>query len=406
MNASKLDKIIDQLLTPNPLPVTVSEAEWLCNKIKPMLILEPSLLEISGPLQVVGDIHGQINDLSHILRTVGLPPYAKWLFLGDYVDRGRYSVEVICLLFALKIKYPYQIYLIRGNHETRDMTEIFGFEKECREKLNGTIWPLFCTTFDTLPLAAVINYSIFCVHGGISPELFSLSQINNIDRPFDIPQNGLVTDLLWSDPSPDVEDYGESTRGSTVTWGLNPVKKFMRDNKLTMVVRGHQVALNGFDYPFFPNKSIVTLFSASNYDITCRNKAAYMVIDKDGKPSFRIVNHLLMPMASPPPVPRRISTSPTSLPSFSQNSRLTNKYKASDDLTAMPRQPKSARNTMQRKRSNSLSLSNNTDPIGLDYSSPSMLAASSYYSPPPKKRAVRTQSALMSRRNGLRNSLA
>lgn len=401
-NTSKLDKIIEHLFSINPLPVSLADAEWLCNKIRPMLLIEPTLLEISGPLHVVGDIHGQINDLVHIFKAVGLPPYAKWLFLGDYVDRGKYSVEVICLLFALKIKYPYQIYLIRGNHETRDMTEIFGFEKECREKLSHTIWPLFCTTFDALPLAAVINNTIFCVHGGISPDLFSIHQIREIDRPFDIPQNGMITDLLWSDPNPNVEEYGQSSRGSTVTWGLGPVKKFMQNNKLTMVVRGHQVALNGFDYPFYPNKSIVTLFSASNYDITCRNKAAYMVVDKDGKTSFRTPNYFNMAMTMPLPLPKRVSTSPDALPTFTQNSRLASKYKYTEDAMS-----KSPRNNMQKKRSRSNSLSL-TDPIGRDYSSPSMLAntTTSCYSPPVKKRALRTQSALMSRRNGLRNSLS
>lgn len=401
-NTSKVDKIIEHLFSINPLPISLTDAEWLCNKIRPMLLIEPTLLEISGPIHVVGDIHGQINDLVHIFKSVGLPPYAKWLFLGDYVDRGRHSVEVICLLFALKIKYPYQIYLIRGNHETRDMTEIFGFEKECREKLSHTIWPLFCTTFDALPLAAVINSTIFCVHGGISPDLFSIHQIREIDRPFDIPQNGLVTDLLWSDPNPNVEEYGQSSRGSTVTWGLSPVKKFMQDNKLTMVVRGHQVALNGFDYPFYPNKSIVTLFSASNYDISCRNKAAYMIIDKDGLPSFRTPNFFSMTMNLP--VPKRSSDA---LPTFTQNTRLASKYRVSDEMnSSMPRQPKTPRNNLSKKRTRSFSMSH-TDPIGVDYSSPSVLASTGCYSPPPvKKRALRTQSALMSRRNGLRNSLS
>ncbi|OHT07769.1 protein phosphatase-2B [Tritrichomonas foetus] len=298
----KLDDFIEKLMCANPAPVSSTEAQWLCLKIRPLLLAEPSLLVISGPINIVGDIHGQIHDLVQIIHTVGLPPYAKWLFLGDYVDRGKNSVEVICLLFALKMKFPSQIYLIRGNHESRDMTEIFGFADECRQKLNISIWSLFCATFDALPIAAVVNFRILCVHGGISPDLASIKQIADISRPCDIPQSGFVTDLMWSDPLAETREYADSIRGSTVTWGLEPAKRFMKANKLTMIVRGHQVAFQGFEFPFFPNKSVVTVFSASNYDPAIKNKAGYMIVDKEGKVSFKsLTPSLSMSM----PIPKR-----------------------------------------------------------------------------------------------------
>ena len=375
-NPLKIDELIVRLCCANPAPVTPSEAQWLCIKIRPMLLTEPSLLEISGPLQIVGDIHGQIHDLSQILHSVGLPPYAKWLFLGDYVDRGKNSVEVICLLFALKIKFPTQIYLLRGNHESRDMTEIFGFAEECRQKLSISIWSLFCATFDALPIAAVVNFSILCVHGGISPDLVTLKQIADISRPCDIPQSGFITDLMWSDPLNETKEYAESIRGSTVTWGLAPAQRFMKANKLNMIVRGHQVALNGYEFPFFPNKSIVTVFSASNYDIQIKNKAAYMIVDKDGHVSYKTIQGANLGM--PLPRQRRLSSPRASVPGIPR---------------ARPDTPRS----QMRPRAGSMSLATPPTITVTATGVPSMVPP-----PPtsvgvtlaPKKRALRTQSQL------------
>lgn len=396
-----VDGIIEKLTSRNP-SISMNDAQSLCNKIKHMFLLEPSLLEISGPLNIVGDIHGQINDLVQILKRVGLPPYAKWLFLGDYVDRGKYSVEVICLLFALKIKFPSQIYLIRGNHESRDMTEIFGFAEECRQKLNISMWSLFCTVFDTIPIGAVVNYTIFCVHGGISPGLSTLSQIAEITRPFDIPPTGMLTDLMWSDPSPDIVEYGDSTRGATVTWGIAPAKTFMKNNKLTMIVRGHQVALNGYEFPFAPNKSIVTVFSASNYDPNVSNKAGYIVIDNDGKLSYKtLTSNFAMTLPIPPRPTSAQAVS--SLPQKKGRVPFPDNHH-NDDLQLTPRRqmrPLFDKNE-RKKRTGSLTLKSSDIP---SFAANFSKGVCSIPTPQlPRKRAFRSQSTLanttkMARRN-------
>ena len=272
---------------------SLADAQWLCENVQGILESEPTLLEFAGPVNICGDIHGQFTDLVRALQMGGLPPFAKWLFLGDFVDRGPQSVEVICLIFALKIRYPSQIFLIRGNHETPEMTEVFGFAEECRRKLDETIWRTFCDVFDYMPLGAVISGQYFCVHGGISPELESLQQIRDIERPISIPISGMITDLLWSDPSSDIREYAPSSRGSTFLWGLKPAKEFMHKNRLKYIVRGHQVAMEGFDYPFKTTKNIVTMFTASNYTPDCKNKAAFMAIDQAGRNEIKVLPAML-----------------------------------------------------------------------------------------------------------------
>ena len=293
---SKLDTMIGSAMNSRAsgFQFSASEAQWLCETVTPLLSGEPTLLEFNGPVNICGDVHGQFNDLVRALQMGGLPPFSKWLFLGDYVDRGPQSVEVICLLFALKIRYPSQVYLIRGNHETPEMTEVFGFAEECLRKLNGTMWRTFCSVFEYLPLGAVIGGQYFCVHGGISPRLEKLKQIRDIRRPLQIPLTGMITDLLWSDPSPSVREYAPSTRGSTVFYGEAPAKRFLANNRLKFIVRGHQVAMEGYDYPFAPNKCVITMFTASNYTPECKNKAAFMTIDQGGKNEIKVLPSVMM----------------------------------------------------------------------------------------------------------------
>lgn len=266
---------------------TIADAHYLCGTVVPILLSEPTLLRIEAPVRICGDIHGQLSDLLNAFNQSGVPPFSKWLFLGDYVDRGPKSVEVICFLLAMKLKYPHHIFLLRGNHESSEMTEFFGFARECEEKLNKQVWATFCRTFEALPLAAVINNKILCVHGGIGPDLKTLNQIAEIKRPLAIPTEGLVTDLLWSDPDPHIAKYGPNQRGNTVVWGLAPVQEFMKKNRLIKVIRGHQVAKNGYEYPFTPDESVVTVFTASNYTIDTHNHAAIMVISADLKCTFK-----------------------------------------------------------------------------------------------------------------------
>ena len=220
---AKFDKLIEHILLNKSKKgsrgFTCQDARAICRTVQPIFENEPSLLELPPPIKICGDIHGQLLDLLRVFELGGLPPDSKYLFLGDYVDRGPKSVEVILLLFALKIKYPESIYLIRGNHESMEMTETFGFADECKKKLNEQLWLRFLKVFDYLPIGAVVANEFFCIHGGLSPELKSLDDVRAIQRPTDIPEEGLVADLLWSDPCKSTVDFGPNDRGNTITWG-------------------------------------------------------------------------------------------------------------------------------------------------------------------------------------------
>jgi serine/threonine-protein phosphatase PP1 catalytic subunit len=286
----RTESIISSLTgSTSPSKLSVADAKWLCTVISPVLLSQPTLLRLQSPINICGDIHGQFSDLRRCFALAGWPPHSKWLFLGDYVDRGPESVEVLCLLFALKIRYPSSIWLVRGNHETREMSAAGGLAAECVRKLDSFSWNNFCSAFDAMPLAAVVNDTCFCVHGGISPHLEQLHQIAEIKRPLEIPESGLIMDLVWSDPSAVVSEYAPNPRGPTVLWGLVPAKRFLSRNKLKMIVRGHQVAQNGFDYPFPDCHAIVTIFSTMGGAGEMPNKAAYLAIGQNGKCEVKMV---------------------------------------------------------------------------------------------------------------------
>jgi serine/threonine-protein phosphatase PP1 catalytic subunit len=298
----RLDAVISGLTSDAHRLPSLHTVRWLCKSVQPVLLGEPSLLTLDLPIRICGDIHGQFLDLLRVFDLGGLPPASRYLFLGDYVDRGEHSVEVIVLLFALKMRHPNSIFLLRGNHESTEMTEIFGFADECKRKLDQHIWPLFLKAFDTLPIAAIVGGRFFCVHGGLSPELTSPADILKIQRPAEIPENGLMADLLWSDPNPETAEWGPSERGATITWGLSVAESFISQNGLVGIVRAHQMAMDGFAFPFDPtDRSVVTVFTASKYAGEYDNKAAYMEIDGDGVPAFKVlpkfVPHLRGPKA-------------------------------------------------------------------------------------------------------------
>ena len=290
MDNNKLDQIIDILLENKGIKdININDFEILCNEVSKLLLTESSLLKLEPPINICGDIHGQYNDLLHVFHLGGLVPNSKYLFLGDYVDRGDQSVEVITLLIALKLKYPNHIYLLRGNHESPEMTEQFGFTDECKIKINNLIINNFIKVFDSLPIAAIIGNQIFAVHGGLSPSLNELSDINNIIRPLSIPEEGILADLLWSDPSYQIDNWGPNDRGATITWGIKVVQEFLQKNNLKLIVRGHQLAQNGFQYPFFPNNNVITIFTASYYAKKFKNRAAFLKINENSEIDFIIL---------------------------------------------------------------------------------------------------------------------
>lgn len=189
----------------------------LCEKAKEVFIQEGTVCRVALPVTVCGDTHGQFIDLMELFRVAGPPPDVNYVFLGDYVDRGHYSVEVVTLLFCLKVRYPNRITILRGNHETRQITQVYGFYDECVRKYgSSTVWQLFTDAFDYLPLCAVIDGKYMCMHGGLSPALNSIDEIKSIDRVRDPPEDGAMCDLLWSDPD-------DVTRG----WGIDTKRFFL-----------------------------------------------------------------------------------------------------------------------------------------------------------------------------------
>lgn len=293
-----LDSFIAQYLTLSNFNEVLNApfVRFLCTQVEPILNAEPNILKLTGPINICGDLHGQLDDLRAIFTRGGQVPATKYLFLGDYVDRGRKSLEVICLLFALKIKYPNDIFLLRGNHEDSDMFKLYGFGKELKKKLDKSFIKVFNRTFQNLPLCAIINNKVFCVHGGISPSASDISVINEIDRFKNIPDSGLFSDLLWSDPSASIETWGPSERGETFVYGLDPLNDFLDKNDFELLIRGHQVCEEGFDYPFLPRKNVITIFSASSYDEASENKAAYLTV----LPYGAGVNITQLPYSPPP----------------------------------------------------------------------------------------------------------
>uniref|UniRef100_A0A183J6F4 Serine/threonine-protein phosphatase n=1 Tax=Soboliphyme baturini TaxID=241478 RepID=A0A183J6F4_9BILA len=190
---------------------------------------------------VSGDIHGQYYDLLRLFECGGFPPDSNYLFLGDYVDRGKQSLETICLLLAYKIKYPENFFLLRGNHECASINRIYGFYDECKRRYNVKLWKIFTDCFNCLPVAAIIDEKIFCCHGGLSPDLQKMEQIRRIMRPTDVPDQGLLCDLLWSDPDKDVNGWGENDRGVSFTFGAEIVQKFLVRHDMDLICRAHQV---------------------------------------------------------------------------------------------------------------------------------------------------------------------
>ncbi|XP_019166338.1 PREDICTED: serine/threonine-protein phosphatase 5 isoform X2 [Ipomoea nil] len=244
-----------------------------------MLRSLPSLVDIEVPqgkhFTVCGDVHGQFYDLLNIFELNGLPSEDNpYLFNGDFVDRGSFSVEVILTLFAFKCMCPSAMYLSRGNHESKNMNKIYGFEGEVRSKLSETFVELFAEVFCCLPLANVINGKIFVVHGGLfSVDGVKLSDIRAIDRFCEPPEEGLMCELLWSDPQPQ-PGRGPSKRGVGLSFGGDVTKRFLQDNNLELVVRSHEVKDEGYEIDH--DGKLITVFSAPNYCDQMGNKGAFI----------------------------------------------------------------------------------------------------------------------------------
>jgi len=286
-----MDANIEQLMECKPLKET--EVKFLCDKAKEILQKESNVQQVKAPVTVCGDIHGQFHDLMELFKIGGKAPETNYLFMGDYVDRGYYSVETVTLLMALKVRYPNRIYLTRGNHESRQITQVYGFYDECLRKYgNPNVWKYFTDLFDYLPLTALIEYQIFTLHGGLSPSIETLDHIRMLDRFQEVPHEGPMCDLLWSDPE-DRYGWGISPRGAGYIFGHDISEQFNHTNKLTMIARAHQLIMTGFNWCH--NRHVCTIFSAPNYCYRCGNEAAIMEIDE----------HLRFTFLQFDPAPRR-----------------------------------------------------------------------------------------------------
>ena len=247
----------------------------LCDKVQELLVEESNVQPVSAPVIVCGDIHGQFYDLLNLFEKGGNLPDNKYLFLGDYVDRGYNSVETLEYLLCLKLKYQGRIILLRGNHESRQICFQYGFYEEITRKYgNANPWRYFNDLFDYLPLGAIIEGKIFCVHGGLSPLLSTVDQIRLIDRKQEIPHQGAFCDLMWSDPD-DIEAWAVSNRGAGYLFGGKVVDEFNRINNLSLICRAHQLVDEGYKY-WFKAKNLVTVWSAPNYCYRCGNKASIL----------------------------------------------------------------------------------------------------------------------------------
>ncbi|KAG7272678.1 hypothetical protein CRUP_008506 [Coryphaenoides rupestris] len=243
-----IDSIIQRLLEVKGsrpgknVQLTENEIRGLCLKSREIFLSQPILLELEAPLKICGDVHGQYYDLLRLFEYGGFPPESNYLFLGDYVDRGKQSLETICLLLAYKVKYPENFFLLRGNHECASINRIYGFYDECKRRYNIKLWKTFTDCFNCLPVAAIVDEKIFCCHGGLSPDLQSMEQVRRVMRPTDVPDQGLLCDLLWADPDKDVLGWGENDRGVSFTFGADVVAKFLHKHDMDLICRAHQTA--------------------------------------------------------------------------------------------------------------------------------------------------------------------
>lgn len=292
-----IDEVIQRLLdagyrgrTSKHVCLKNNEIALICQTAREIFLTQPIVLDLSPPVKVVGDVHGQYGDLIRMFDMCGFPPASNYLFLGDYVDRGKQSLETILLLLCYKIKYPENFFLLRGNHECANVTRVYGFYDECKRRCNIKTWKIFIDTFNTLPIAAIVAQKIFCVHGGLSPSLNNMNELRSIQRPTDVPDYGLLNDILWSDPADTENEWEDNERGVSYCFNKVAINKFLAKFGFDLVCRAHIVVEDG--YEFFNDRTLVTVFSAPNYCGEFDNWGAVMSVSDDLLCSFELLKPL------------------------------------------------------------------------------------------------------------------
>ena len=294
----EVDKWLETLNNNNCLPER--DVKILCDKLKEILCEESNVQPVNAPITICGDIHGQFYDLKNIFKVGGEVADQKYLFMGDYVDRGYNSIETLEFLLCLKLKYQGHITLLRGNHESRQICFSYGFYEETTKKYgNANCWRYFNELFDFLPIAAIIEGKIFCVHGGLSPLISYIDQIRLINRQQEIPHEGAFCDLMWSDPD-DIETWNVSARGAGYIFGWKVADEFCHLNDIDLVCRAHQLVNEGYKY-WFEKKNLVTVWSAPNYCYRCGNLASILKLDENLGRSFKMVETSEDSSKAPPP---------------------------------------------------------------------------------------------------------
>mmetsp|Transcript_14054 Transcript_14054/g.33202 ORF Transcript_14054/g.33202 Transcript_14054/m.33202 type:complete len:301 (-) Transcript_14054:179-1081(-) len=292
-----LDKWIEKIRKCELLPEL--DLKHLCEYVQEIMLEESTVHPVSSPVTICGDIHGQFHDLLELFRTGGECPETSYIFMGDFVDRGYNSVETMTLLLLLKARYPHRITLLRGNHESRQITQVYGFYDECLRKYgNANVWKIFTDLFDYLPLSALVENELLSVHGGLSPSIDTLDHIRQLPRE-EVPHEGPMCDMMWSDPD-DRSGWGISPRGAGYTFGQDISEQFNHNNGLKLITRAHQLTMEG--YTWCHDKNVVTIFSAPNYCYRCGNQGAILLLDEHLK--YQYIQYDAAPRRAEPHVTR------------------------------------------------------------------------------------------------------
>lgn len=262
------------------------ECQRLCERMRAVLQKEPNVVRVRAPVAIAGNVHGQFLDLLNLLAVCGPVPETSYLFLGSYVNRGYDSVSTLCLLFYLKIRYPQRITLLRGNQESSQISQVYSFYDECMQRYGHSgpsIWRAFCDCFNVLPLAATLEGEVLCLHAGLSPSIDTLDQIEELNRCVEVPSEGPMCDLLWTDPDERM-GWGMFGRSLSYTFGEDVTKQFLQLNGLSSLTRGHQLHMDGFGYVH--DEQVLTVWSAPNYCNRCGNRAAALQVDESMRRSI------------------------------------------------------------------------------------------------------------------------